>query len=365
MAAATPRKLSLHCHHRAGTLRRCGAGYGMDSPGGITIAAVGALVSLSCFAAERWRSGGHQSPTATLTGAGDRVLLFYKYVAISDVDGTVRWMQGLASRLGLLGRVLLAEEGINGSVSGSAAAVREYIATMDANPLFSGIDWKDSSVGDGELAVEHGQAFSDLVVKHVKELVSTGGAVSLADVTTHGGVHLSPQEFHERVIEAQCSDETVLLDVRNTFESDIGRFKGATPVPMASFSEYTSYAESNLPELRGKKVLMYCTGGIRCEKASAYLRKRGVRSVSQLSGGIHRYLEAYPDGSDSAYIGKNFVFDRRMSQSTPGAQVIGRCVECEAAYDTYEPRKVRETLLALVQPKCARSSNCMIAGLAS
>jgi len=272
------------------------------------------------------------------------VLLFYKYVGIADVDGTVEWVAQLATRLGLLGRVLLATEGVNGTVSGPAGAVREFIFAMDAHPLFGGIDWKDSSVEDGELTVEHGQAFGDLLVKHVKELVSTAGAVSLNDVATHGGNHLSPAEFHARVVEAQGSAETVLLDVRNTFESDIGRFKGATPVPMASFSEYTRYAESKLPELRGKKVLMYCTGGIRCEKASAYLRKRGVKDVSQLSGGIHRYLEAYPEGSDSVYVGKNFVFDRRMSQSAPGAQVVGRCVGCDAPYDVYEPRKVGMSL---------------------
>jgi UPF0176 protein len=326
----------------------------MDARGG-SIAAVGALVGLGCcVTAERWRcSHGRGGQQAAVPSAGERVLLFYKYVAISDVDGTVAWMQELSSRLGLLGRVLLAEEGVNGSVSGPATAVRGYIAAMAAHPLFGGIDWKDSSVEDGELMVEHGQAFGDLVVKRVKELVSTAGAVSLTDVATHGGKHLSPAEFHARVVEAQCSDDTVLLDVRNTFESDIGRFKGATPVPMASFSEYTSYAESKLSELRGKKVLMYCTGGIRCEKASAYLRKRGVQDVSQLSGGIHRYLEAYPEGSDSAYVGKNFVFDRRMSQSAPSAQVVGRCVGCDGAYDVYEPRKVG---MFLFLPDCCSSS---------
>jgi predicted sulfurtransferase len=313
----------------------------------------GALtVGVGCCAAvasQHWHRGGasgarqQHSPPPSSPGSPppQRVLLFYTYVAIEDVDGTVSWVQSLAARLGLLGRVLLADEGVNGSVAGTAPAVAEFTAAMSAHPLFGGIDWKSSGVEEGELAVESGRVFGDLLVRRVKELVSTAGAVSLADVAQHGGEHLSPAEFHARVLEAQRSDDVVLLDVRNTFESDIGRFDGATPVPMASFSEYTSFAESKLPELRGKQVLMYCTGGIRCEKASAYLRKRGVQDVSQLSGGIHRYLEAFPEGSGGAYRGKNFVFDRRMSQSAPGGHVVGRCVGCEAAHDAYEARMVR------------------------
>ena len=309
-------------------------------------AAAGAL-SLGCCAALGDGGGGgtasssiSSSSTSDSDATGHRVMLYYKYVEIESLDEVVSWTQQLAGELGLLGRVLLANEGVNGSVSGTPAACDSYIAAMDAHPLFGGIDWKSSGCREGELPVERGQVFGDLVVRAVKELVSTAGAVSLADVAAHGGKHLTPQEFHAGVLEAGQTDDVVLLDVRNTFESDIGRFDGATRVPMSSFSEYTAYAESRLPELRGKKVLMYCTGGIRCEKASAYLRKRGVADVSQLAGGIHRYLDAFPEEGESCYKGKNFVFDRRMSQSSGGSAVVGRCVGCEQPHDAYDPRMI-------------------------
>lgn len=239
-----------------------------------------------------------------------------RYVGIKDVEGVCEWQQQLAGSLGLLGRVLLAAEGINGSLSGSSEGITAYVAAMARHALFGGIDWKYSDGSDGERTVApQEQPFGDLLIKVVKELVSTGGAVTLADVHAHGGTHLSPHDFHDAVSAAAERDDVVLLDVRNKYESAIGNFEGATPVPMSSFSEYIAYAKQMAPHWREKKVLMYCTGGIRCEKASAFLRKQGVADVSQLNGGIHRYLEKFPTArGGSKWRGKNFVFDRRMSQ---------------------------------------------------
>ena len=270
-----------------------------------------------------------------MEAVSDTVVLYYKYVRVDDIEQLRRDQLALATQLGLRGRVLLGNEGVNGTLSGPASQVNSYMRAMDSHPLFGGIDWKLSSAGDGELSSE--RPFGDLLVKVVKELVSTGGAVALEDVAKYGGKHLAPAEFHA----ALADPNAVVLDVRNTFESTIGRFAGAERVPMTSFSEYAAWAESRLPQLRAApKVLMYCTGGIRCEKASALLRKRGVDNVCQLDGGIHRYLEAFPDDG-GRFKGKNFVFDRRMSQCAPGQQQqLGRCLECSAPHDTYSPRQI-------------------------
>lgn len=185
--------------------------------------------------------------------------------------------------------MLVSDEGINGTVSSPDADVLDqYIAEVSKTPPFSEvqIDWKRS-----HSAVE---PFPDLVVKRVAHLVA-GAAGS----TENGGVHLSPEEFHA-VLESPPK-ELVVIDVRNTFEHAIGRFVAADGVAaiepkMKSFGGFASFCDSHAEEFAGKKVLMYCTGGIRCEKASAMLRDRGVDDVGQLRGGIHRYLEKYPDG---------------------------------------------------------------------
>ena len=154
------------------------------------------------------------------------VLLFYKYVAIADVEALCADQRALCERLRLLGRVLIAAEGVNGTLSGPAAAVREYVERMSAHPLFSGVDWK---TGPYQPAADGALPFPDLLVKQVKRIVSLGAADSVDPA--RGGTHLSPREFHEAVEgAAQGRDDVVVVDVRSTYEHAIGHFEGAAPL---------------------------------------------------------------------------------------------------------------------------------------
>lgn len=325
------------------------------------------------------------------------IVLFYKYFLPSDYpllhlhashyeDKLQQFQKNLCNRLALKGRVLLASEGINGTVSAESPGIlKSYIDAMEGFDLilefgvpedcsnqeialqkndyhiFKNIDWKTSNNHDGVL-----EPFPDIKVSIVKEIISTGGTVSVEDIREKGGTHLPPSEFHRAIVE---NPDAVLIDVRNTFEYDIGHFihptsqNPAINPEMVTFSSFEStFCDRKAAELNGKKVLMYCTGGIRCEKASVMLKKRGVSDVSQLEGGIHRYLEEF--GSQGLFRGLNFVFDQRVAMSPSECQdphapstnhdVVGKCIGCQEAYDELCGSRVCTVCrdLVLVCPTC-------------
>ena len=301
-------------------------------------------------------------------------VLFYKYCRTADDDGAaldrlVAQQKVLCERLGLLGRLLISSGGVNGALccagcggdsESRVCAINEYIASMDAAPRFVGIDWKRSS----SVPPAHHPFFLELAVRRVNEIVATNhAAVQLAQdgSIAAGGRHLTPAEWHARLVAADPS--TVVVDVRNTFEHAIGRFETSAGVAaiepgMQAFTEFERWADGAAAALKEKKVLMFCTGGVRCEKASAMLKSRGVADVSQLSGGIHRYLEQYPSERGGLFRGRNFVFDHRVSTPStssslsalaePGrapvnaSVVVGRCVAagCGAPYDSISGARV-------------------------
>lgn len=322
-----------------------------------------------------------------------RVVLFYQYFVPCPpllkrypehyVEALYKHQLELCTRLNVKGRVLLAVEGINGTLYASNDQIlQEYITVMEKfdlaqdclppveggdggesresgggrQPVYSGIDWKQSTSSVSE-------PFPDLKISIVKEIVSTGGALNAEDIPKLGGKHLTPQEFHNVLSNEK---DVVLIDVRNTFEHEIGHFvnpatqEAAMNPNMVAFSNFDStFCARNAEALKDKKVLLYCTGGIRCEKASAMLRKRGVEDVCQLKGGIHRYLEEFGDKNDSHFHGKNFVFDQRVSAgaSTAASTVVGRCVECSSPFDEISGSRLCTVCrdLVLVCPNCQES----------
>lgn len=153
-------------------------------------------------------------------------------------------------------------------------------------------------------------------VKAVKELISTGGIFSAIPISETGKGYLTPEEFHRELIRRDDGD-AVVLDCRNHKEVLIGHFEGALDPGTRTWAEWPAYVEASVHKWKGKKVLMYCTGGIRCEKASAFVRRKlleagdpeAAEGVRHLKGGIHKYLEAFPDGGK--FMGKNYVFDGR------------------------------------------------------
>lgn len=236
------------------------------------------------------------------------VILFYKYVAIEDPAAFTQAQRELCLALGLKGRVLIASEGINGTLAGPRAAVEEYVAALRADVRFADIEMKVSA-GDA-------QTFPKLVVKVRPEIVTLAAGIPLtADLDNH----LSPAEW-KRTLEEE--PDVVVVDVRNRYESEAGKFANAIACDIEHFRELPEYVD-RLAELKDRKVLMYCTGGIRCEKASALFRSKGFKNVYQLHGGIVTYQEQF---GNEHWLGECFVFDQRMTVRVDQALVpIGRC----------------------------------------
>jgi len=251
-----------------------------------------------------------------------KILLYYKYVSIPNPDDIKIWQQLLCKDLELSGRIILATEGINGTVYGTPTSTQAYIDAMSNHDLFKNIDFKDSIVnGDYEY-------FTGLRIVVKPEIVSLGIPADVL-TTEKTGQHLTPEQAHELI---NNNPDLVLLDGRNYYEAKIGTFKNAITPNIEHFRDFPEYINQNLEQFKDKEVLMFCTGGIRCERASALLNTKNIaKKVYQISGGIHRYIEKYPDGH---FRGKNYVFDARVA--TPvNNDVVGRCDICKTTCDDY------------------------------
>lgn len=239
------------------------------------------------------------------------VLLYYKYVRLTDPEGFVREHREFCVSQGVRGRILVAKEGINGTVAGDEAAMERYRGELCRRPEFADIVFKASHA--------EAQPFHRLEIKVRKEIVTLGAGEEL-DPVRQTAPHLSPDEW-KRMIE---EEDVVLFDVRNRYESEVGRFKGAITPPIENFRELPAV----LPQyetLKDKTVLMYCTGGIRCEKASALFREAGFKNVFQLEGGIVTYGERH---GSAHWEGDCFVFDERMMipvGDSAEREPVGRC----------------------------------------
>ena len=249
------------------------------------------------------------------------ILLYYKYVDIEDPEYVACWQRALATPLDLRGRIIVAKEGINGTVGGSIAAIEAYKKAMKAHPLFSTIDFKESS---GE--AEH---FPRLRILVKKEIVSLG--ISPQEVSAHAAAPLlTPAEVHAKMVTP--SSDLLVFDIRNNYETRIGTFDNALTAEISTFRQLPSFIDNNVALFQNKEIVMACTGGVRCERASAYLASKGTaKQVYQLAGGIHRYLEQYPSGF---FRGKNFVFDGRVALGTSD-EIIANCLTCKCPCDTY------------------------------
>lgn len=236
------------------------------------------------------------------------VILFYKYTRITEPAAFVANQRELCLSLGLKGRLLIAEEGINGTLAGKPASIDQYVAALKADPRFTDIEIKVSPGNE--------QTFPKLVVKLRPEIVTLNAPVPLEPDLDN---HLTPAEW-KRVLEEE--PDAVVIDVRNRFESAVGKFEGALACDIGYFRELPDYV-GKLEEFKDRKVLMYCTGGIRCEKASALFRSKGFTNVYQLHGGIMTYQQQF---GNEHWLGECFVFDQRMTvRVEEGLTPAGRC----------------------------------------
>ena len=244
------------------------------------------------------------------------VCALYKFVALEHHEALREPLLALLEAEQIRGTLLLAAEGINGTVAGSRAAIVRLQAWFAADPRFAGIDYKES--------LSEAQPFYRTKVKLKKEIVTLG--VEGIDPRRVVGTYVEPKDWN-----ALISDpEVVVIDTRNDYEVEIGTFKGAVNPHTESFREFPDYVKNNLDPAKHKKVAMFCTGGIRCEKSTAYLKEQGFDEVYHLHGGILKYLEEVPE-EDSLWQGECFVFDNRVTvdhRLQPGHYQL--CSACRA-----------------------------------
>lgn len=249
------------------------------------------------------------------------VTLYYNFVTIADPERFCLEHKRFCQSLDLFGRVYIASEGINGTLGGSTENIQKYQNFLRTLPGFEKTQFKDDQC-------DH-VPFVKLIVKTRPEIVSLKASMDL-DPEKNPQSHLSPKEWRE-VLE---SDEDItLIDVRNDYETEIGHFEGAICPPVRNFFDFEKWMDEQKLE-KDKKVLMYCTGGIRCEKFSILMKEKGFEDVNQLDGGIINY--AQKEG-DAHYKGKCFVFDDRLSIPIEKDQKepIGRCAITGEPSDTY------------------------------
>lgn len=233
----------------------------------------------------------------------------------------MKQQRDICELLCLKGRILLAHEGINATLGGSCEALEQYKAYMESHELFGGIDFKES---EGSAA-----DFPRLRVVVKDEIVKFG--LDTEKVTARdGGMHLTPEEAH--ALMQENPENLVILDARNNYESRVGAFTNSLTPDIDTFRELPGYVDTNLEKFKDKKVLMVCTGGIRCERASAYVKQKGVaQQVYQVLGGIHRYVEKFPNGF---FRGKNYVFDARVAV-TVNDDVLTHCDLCKTSCNEF------------------------------
>lgn len=252
-----------------------------------------------------------------------KTISFYRYFILSNPQEFRDQMYREWSELNCFGRIYIAREGINAQMSIPEDKLPIFLESLNQHPIFHQIPIK--------YAIEdNGKSFYKLSVKVKAKLVADGLDDDAFDVTNVGH-HLSAVEFHELA----GSGKHILVDMRNHYESEIGRFKGAICPGADTFREELTMVTELLQDKKEAKLLLYCTGGIRCEKASAYLRHHGFKDVNQLHGGILEYVRNIRQlNLEPHFTGKNFVFDERMGESVDG-KIISQCHQCGKPCDVH------------------------------
>jgi UPF0176 protein len=250
-------------------------------------------------------------------------LSFYKYARIGNPRLFRDHFFILLDRLRVLGRIYVSYEGVNGQISVPDKKLEALREAMDQITFLEGVRFNFAIEDDGK-------SFFKLAIKVRNKIVADGLDDRSFDVTKRGK-HLSAEEFNALTNQ----HDTVVVDMRNHYESEVGHFQNAITPDVETFREALPKVEEILEEHKDKHIVMYCTGGIRCEKASAYFKHKGFEKVYQLDGGIIEYARQVEEkGLENKYVGKNFVFDERMGERISG-EVIARCHQCGEPADVH------------------------------
>lgn len=259
-----------------------------------------------------------------------KILLYYKFTPIKDPEAVRLWQKTLTDSLHLRGRILISEHGLNGTVGGEMDDLKKYIKATKEFAGFKDIVFKWSNGGR--------ENFPRMSVRVRRELVGFQNSDDEFEVDENGviggGVHLKPRQVHELV--EQFGDEVVFFDGRNAHEASIGKFKNAVVPNTNTSRDFIEELESDkYNDIKDKKVVTYCTGGIRCEVISAMMKKRGFKEVYQIDGGIVKYGETF--GDDGLWEGSLRVFDDRMTINfSDHVKTIGQCTHCGGSTNNFE-----------------------------
>ena len=273
---------------------------------------------------------------------------FYTYHSIENPELFRDHFYQIMETCSVMGRVYVAEEGMNAQIS---VPLRQFVAFEEALESISFLKGIRLNI-----AVEDdGKSFYVLKIKLRKKIVADGIDDSNFDPSDIG-VHLNAEDFNELT----SKEETVLIDMRNHYESEVGHFEGAWCPDVDTFREQLPLVADELEENKDKNIVMYCTGGIRCEKASAYMKYKGFENVYQLNGGIINYTrQVREQGLPNRFKGKNFVFDERLEERITD-DVIAQCHQCGEAFDHHTNCLNKACNLLFIQcPSCAKKySGC-------
>lgn len=226
------------------------------------------------------------------------VAALYKFVTLKDFSALRQPLLASMKAHGVKGTLLLAKEGINGTVSGARGAIDGFLNYLRSDARFADLDHKESFCDE--------DPFYRSKVKLKKEIVTIG--VEGVDPNRQAGTYVEPKDWNALI----ADPDVLLIDTRNDYEVALGTFEGAADPKTSSFGEFPKFVGANLDPARHRKVAMFCTGGIRCEKASSHLVSQGFREVYHLKGGILKYLEEVP-AHESKWQGECFVFDQRVA----------------------------------------------------
>lgn len=290
-----------------------------------------------------------QERAALIDQAGEERLTmsFYAYAHIGNPKLLRNHLFIAWNELNVLGRIYVAKEGINAQLSVPGPKFEAFKNHLDSISFLNGIRLN--------IAVEQdNKSFLKLTIKVRHKIVADGLNDSSFDVTNKG-VHVNAAEFNKLT----SQEDTILVDMRNHYESEIGHFEGAITPDVDTFRDSLPIIEKDLAAHKeNKNLVMYCTGGIRCEKASAYFKHKGFKNVYQLEGGIIEYARQVKNqGLENKFIGKNFVFDERRGERI-SEDVIAHCHQCGASCDTHVNCANEGCHLLFIQcPSCAEKWN--------
>lgn len=259
-----------------------------------------------------------------------KILLYYKFTPLADPEAVKLWQRTLCDSLNIRGRILVSQYGLNGTVGGDIDDLKAYVKATKQYDSFKDTVFKWSEGGR--------ENFPRLSVRTRRELVGFKNSDDEFEVDENGviggGIHLKPRQIHELI--EKYGDDVVFFDGRNAHEAKIGKFKNAIVPNTNTSRDFIAELESGkYDDIKNKKVITYCTGGVRCEVISSMMKKRGFKDVYQIDGGIVKYGEAYKD--DGFWEGSLRVFDNRMIVNfSDHAKTIGECSHCGGKTSNFE-----------------------------